>query len=563
MRQVGLTGVLVLMLACIGSANGQEAAATTPFTGVFTYHNNNARTGLNASETILTPVNVNSASFGKLATYVIDGYVHAQPLYVPNVSIPNQGTHNVVYVATENDSVYAFDADGSLAAPLWQKSFINAAAGITPVPCGDIDVASHCDFHSASAPVGILPTAVIDIASQTMYVEARTKENGSYFHRLHALDIATGAEKFGGPIVIAASIPGSGEGGNGTTLTFDPLRQNSRPGLLYLNGVVYIGFAGRGDIHPYHGWLFGYSPDPTTQVLSLISVFNTTPNAGSLSCTGSQGAGGIWSPGALSSDSNGFLYASVGQGYFDATVNDYGDSYLKFSIGTAGLQLMDYFTPFNQMNLNCFDWDAGSGSPLILPNQSNTTHPHLLVVGTKEGEAQSKYNPKGRIYLIDRDNMGAFNAAGDKIVQELSGTSGLIFNSFAFWNGRLYVGGQGRQLQIFKLKNGLFSTAPVSQTSTSFFNSGTNPTVSSNGSTNGIVWTPVQVGSTGNQFELRAYDATNLGILLYSTAQVPARDAIGGFTHHASATIANGKVYFASSDLTDLQGKFFIFGPLP
>jgi len=563
MRGFGLAGILALILSCIGWAQAQTTATTPAFNGVLTYHNNNARTGLNGSETVLTPANVNSTGFGKLKTYAIDGYVHAQPLYVNNVFIPSKNkSYNVVYVATENDTVYAFDAAGVEQAALWTRKFASPPT-ITAVPCGDIeDAASHCDFNSLTAPVGIVATPVIDKATNTLYVEARTKENGSYFHRLHALNLATGAEKFGGPIAIKGSVPGTGEGGNGTTVTFDPLRQNSRPGLLFLKGVVYMGFASRGDIHPYHGWIFGYAPDATTHVLKRVAIFNTTPNTGSFSCTGSQGAGGIWSPGALSSDPNGFLYASVGQGYFDSTISDYGNSYLKFTASASGLQLSDFFAPTNQMDLDCFDWDAGSGSPLILPTQSNTTHPNLLVVGTKEGEGQPTYQPKGRIYLIDRDNMGSFNSS-DQIVQELQGTAGLVYNPFAFWNGRLYVGASGRPMQFYTLKNGLLSSQPVSQTTTSFTNNGVSPTISSNGTTNGILWAAVRIGTTGSQFELRAYDATNLKTMLYSTAQVPARDAVGGLTHHASVTIANGKVYLAGSDLNDLQGKFFIFGLLP
>jgi len=491
--------------------------------GVFTYHNDNARSALNSQETVLTPANVNSTQFGKLLTFPLDGYVHAQPLYVANVSIPHQGVHNVVYVATENDSVYAFDADGKSSKPLWHRSFVNRARGIIPVPCRDIEIFySHCDLSSPNAPVGIVSTPVIDPASNTMYVNARTKENGVHFHRLHALDITTGAEKFGGPVAITASVAGNGEGSKNGMLAFDPLRENNRPGLLLLNGVVYIAYAGRGDIHPYHGWLLGYAPD-AKGILTQVAVFNTTPNAGKLPCNGTQGAGGIWGVGAVSADGSGNIFSGVGQGFFQPSSGNFGDSFLK--LGTSsGLQLLDYFTPFNQAKMDCKDWDAGSGGTMILPDQMGTTHPHLLVVGTKEGETDPKYFPQGRIYLLDRDQLGKFNPKHDDIVQDLPGISGLIFNSPAYWNQNVFIGGDGKPLQCFGLKNGLLSTSPTSQTTASFTSSGVNPTVSSSGSTNGIVWVLGHLTGSGSKYELLAYDATNLATQLYSSDQVPARN---------------------------------------
>lgn len=529
--------------------------------GVFTYHNDNARTALNSQETVLTTANVNSTQFGKLSSYPLDGYVHAQPLYVANVTIPGQGTHNVLYVATENDSIYAFDADNKSSKPLWHRSFVDRARRITPVPCKDIEIFySHCDLKDPNAPVGVVSTPVIDPSSNTMYLDARTKENGVHFHRLHALDIATGEEKFGGPIAITASVPGTGEGSKHGVLDFNPLRQNNRPALLLLNGVVYVAYASRGDIHPYHGWLLGYAPDANGK-LAQVAVFNTTPNAGKLNCNASEGGGGIWAAGAVSADSNSNIFLGTGQGFFDTASGNYGDSFLK--LGTnGGLQLLDYFTPFTQAKMDCRDWDAGSGGTLILPDQTGTSHPHLLVVGTKEGESDSKYFPQGRIYLLDRDQMGKFNPKKDEIAQELNGISGLIFNSPAYWNQNVYINGNQKPLQCFGLKNGLLSTSPVSQTSDTFADSGVNPTASSNGLTNGIVWVLGHVVSTTSSNQLVAYDATNLATELYDSNQIPARDAINGLTKHSSATVANGRVYFASSDLNDLRSTLFVFGPL-
>ncbi len=259
---------------------------------VLTYHNDNARTGQNLQETVLTPANVNSTQFGKLFTHAVDGYVYAQPLYVSNVAMPNNGTHNVVYVATEHDSVYAFDADdrlGSNASPLWKASFVNARARVHTVPARDVGA------NDVVPEMGITGTPVIDATSGTLYVVANTKEyqgrSHAYVYRLHALDIATGAEKFGGPVVISASVPGTGDGG--TTDVLDPLRHLQRPGLLLVNGVVYIAFGSHGDVGTYHGWLLGY--DATT--LQQVGVYNTTPN-------GAQGA--IWQSGAgPAADANG------------------------------------------------------------------------------------------------------------------------------------------------------------------------------------------------------------------------------------------------------------------
>ena len=322
--------------------------------GVLTWHNDNSRTGQNLKESILTLTNVNSTQFGKKFTRAVDGRIYAQPLYVPNVNIPGKGTHNVVYVATENDSVYAFDAGGTPTTPLWHRAFTNPTKGITSVPCADTP---SCLVMGLI--VGITGTPVIDSTSKTLYVVAFTKENGSYFQRLHALDITTGAEKFGGPVVIQASVRGTGAGSMGGTITFDPLIQNQRSALLLANGVVYIGWASFGDLGNYHGWVLGYN----ASTLEQVAVFNDTPN-------GSQG--GIWqSGGGLSAAPGGSaVFLQTGNGTFDANQTgavDYGDSFLRLST-TSGLSVVDYFTPDNQSTLDDMDVDLGSGAGLIPPN---------------------------------------------------------------------------------------------------------------------------------------------------------------------------------------------------
>jgi hypothetical protein len=398
---------------------------------VFTQHNDNMRTGLNSNEATLTSSNVNTATFGKLASLPVDGYVYAQPLYKSNVTIGN-GVHNIVFAATEDDSVYAFDADSS--ALLWHASMIDVAHGATSgeVP-GDIldDLKPNPSFVCADIVphVGITSTPVIDPSSGTMYVEAKSKKtDGTYIHRLHMIDITTGAEKSPGPTVITATVPGTSDGGN--TITFDPLYQHNRPGLLLSNGTIYLGYASHCDATPYHGWIFAYSASHLTQT----AVFITTPNG--------EGLGGIWMSGAgLAADSSGNLFTATGNGNYDAT--DVGDSVLKLNGST--LTLSDYFTPFDQSNDDVNDFDVASGGTMLLPDQPGS-HPHELVQGTKSG----------MIYVIDRDQMTTNNQhycsgcnSDPEIVQEINTgfSAGWMWGSPAYWNGMIYFWGNGDVLK--------------------------------------------------------------------------------------------------------------------
>ena len=360
--------------------------------GVFTHHNDVARTGQNLTETILTPAVVQMATFGKLATFQTDGIAHAAPLYVANVNIPGTGVRNVVYVATEHDSVYAFDADGPGGAPIWKTSFINPTAGITSVPNGD--TGECCDIQPE---IGITGTPVVDPNSRTLYVVGKTKEGPTmYVQRLHALDLATGAEKFGGPVVIAASVPGTGAGAVNGVVAFNALRQNQRTALLLHNGVVYFGFGSHGDVQPYHGWLLGYNASTLQQVF----VFNTTPNG--------EG-GGIWqSGGGLTIDTAGNFFFATGDGTFDANLGgiNYGNSFLRLSpTGTV----VDSFTPHDQSALDANNLDLDAGGMILLPNQPGR-HPHLIVSAGKNGS----------VYMVDRDNMTGYHAT-DQNVQTLAG----------------------------------------------------------------------------------------------------------------------------------------------
>ncbi|HVW09702.1 MAG TPA: PQQ-binding-like beta-propeller repeat protein, partial [Bryobacteraceae bacterium] len=345
-----------------------------------TYQYDLARTGANTNEVILNKANVNPNAFGLLYTYPVDGTIYGQPLYVANVNIPGKGTHNVVYVATENDSVYAFDADsGADGGPLWQDTF--ASSGVMPVPSSDVSC------QQIDPEIGITSTPVIDLSRGSIYVVAMTLENGNYVQRLHALDLATGAEKTNSPVEIQATYPGTGEGGS--TLVFDPRNYKQRPGLLLLNGVVYTSWSSHCDIGAYHGWLIGYDGG----TLQQVSVYNNTPN-------GNQGS--FWDGGAApAADSNGNIFLVSGNGSFDGAQN-LGESYIKLS-SAGGLGVADYFTPFNYASLNGADLDTGSaGVALIGDEAGSAAHPHLMTGAGKEG----------RIYLLDRDNMGKLSTSG-------------------------------------------------------------------------------------------------------------------------------------------------------
>ncbi len=518
LRPVLLAGLLLTLSATLAAQ-----------VQVTTQHNDNSRTGQNLQETLLTPANVNSSQFGKLFSVAVDGYVYAQPLYLPNVSIPAKGVHNVVYVATEHDSVYALDADNNMA-PLWQVSFINPAQGITTVSTQDV----NC-YDGVVPEIGITATPVIDPATNTLYVVAETKENGSFFHRLHALDLQTGAEKFGGPVTISGSVPGHGSGSVGGILTFNPLMHLSRPGLLRNGSNVFISWASNCDNSPYHGWVMAYDKGSLQQKTIWVS----TPNGN---------AGGFWMSGVgMAADSAGNLFVPTGNGTFETSGSptDFGDSILRLSLGAASLSVADYFTPYDEATLDQRDHDLGSGGVLLLPDQPGS-HPHELVQAGKEGS----------IYVVDRDNMGHFNPTDNsQIVQNLVGQIRHLFSAPAYWNNTVFFGAWTDSLKAFSLSNGMLSTTPISQTSTTFYYPGPSPSISSNGNSNGIVWV-LQTDSlvnNGNEV-LHAYDATNLATELYNTLQNLDRDDPGGAVKYAVPSVANGRVYVGAA------GQMSVFG---
>ncbi len=439
---------------------------------ILTSRYDNARTGANTNEFLLTPGNVNVNTFGRLFTYAVDGYIYTQPLYVANLAIPGQGTHNVVFVATEEDSVYAFDADSNLGTNgglLWHT---NLGTWILS-DNGEFGNRYAAQYPDLVPDVGITGTPVIDLASGTIYVDAATREVGAttnYYHRIHALNITNGAEQSYSPVVVAASVPGTGVGGTGSVVPFDPRQQLQRPGLTLVGGMLLAAYGGYADTDPYHGWVLGFNAANLHPLTNYI--FCTTPNA-TISAFGTHaGEGAIWMDGnGLCVDANTNIFFETGNGSFSANTNggDYSDSLVKLS-ATNRLTVADYFTPYDQATLAANDTDLGSGAPLLLPDSvGSAAHPHLIVGCGKEGT----------IYLVDRENMGHYNALNNnQIVQSLPGAVGGTWSSPAYFNNEIYYQGTGDVMKAFAITNGVITAAPASESRTSFSAYGGTPTLS-------------------------------------------------------------------------------------
>ena len=516
---VGTHTVTVRTSDLLQSASAMVYVVNHP--GVFTHHNDNLRTGQNLNETVLTPATVTAAGFGKLFSYAIDGLALASPLYAANVSIPGRGFHNVVYVATEHNSVYAFDADGLDTLPLWHVSFLGP--GVTTVPC--VDVGECGDIPDE---IGITGTPVIDPATATLYVVAKTKEGTNYVQRLHAMDIMTGGEKFGGPVEIQATVPGNGVGSQNGQLPFLSLRENQRPALLLNNSVIYIAFGSHGDVEPYHGWVIGYN----ASTLQRVFAFCVTPN--------NEGAGVWQSGGGLAADAAGNAYFASGDGTFTGDVGgiDYGDSYVK--VNATG-SVLDYFTPHDQLALDQGNLDLCAGGVILLPDQPGS-HPHLLIGSGKNAT----------VYVVNRDSMGHFNPVDDShAVQTLpnifpNGTPepGNYINP-VYFNGTVYFSPVADNIQSFPLTNGLLTTAPTSRSVESYAYPGGALAVSANGTSNAILWT-VQRNDATSPAVLFAYDPANLGNVFYNSSQAGARDLLDAAAKFNVPLVVNGKVFIAT-----------------
>jgi len=519
------------------SVSTSAMVAVTDLAGVYTHHNDNARTGQNLKEYGLTPATVNSASFGQLFSCPVDGYVYAEPLWVANLNFG--GTmRNVVFIATEHDSVYAFDADSSNSCvPLWQVSFLGS--GVTPFSPSDIN--GNGDIVPE---IGITSTPVIDPSTNTIYVVPKTKEtvgtvsgqacstsSPCYVHRLHALDLTTGAEKFGGPVLISAP-------------NFTALRHLQRPALLLANNTVYLAFAAHGDQCNYAGWVMGYNPSTLAQI--FVNAL-TDPTLGNCN------KGGIWQGGAgPAADASGNVYVNTGNGIYDGVAN-YGDSAVKLSPSGS---ILDWFTPFNQATFDANDIDLASSGVLILPDSvGSSAHPHLAISTGKVAI----------LYLLDQTSMGKFNSSTNNDVQEVvpvppSNTTlsdGGNYGNVAYWNGNVYTTGQNFPLSQFHIANGTISTPQFATSTNTFPPRGGIPTVSANGTAGGIVWIIDYTGwQNGTASILDAYDATNVGTLLFSSPGTGAASA-GLAVKFTVPTVANSRVYVGG------QYSFSVFGLLP
>jgi hypothetical protein len=496
----------------------------------------NMRTGANLSETILTPQNVNARQFGKISSLPVDGAVYAQPLYLSQVNVPGKGLLNLLFVATEHDSVYAFDTGRNSPDPVWHVNLLSGNSGSSTVAASDV----QCPFISPE--IGITATPVIDIETGTIFVLTRTKSragfisSATYSQQLHALAITTGHEKFGGPVEIRASVPGTGEGNSGGQISFNALRENPRAALLLSKGVVYLTWASSCDVGPYHGWVMAYD----ARRLKQLAVFNTSPDAGE---------SGIWqSDTGPAADDQGNVYVSTGNGQFDATTSggrDYGDTLLKLHLQGSRLVVTDFFTPANQQELTASDSDLGSGGPLLLPRKSGSGAVGL-VFGGKEGV----------LYDVDPNKMsGVQGSSGAPAVESFQLSSG-IYSAPAYWNGNLYTYASEDFVKQFAVKDGKVSDPYSARGKERSMFSGGTPTVSANKDRNGIVWI-VETRAWnrgGTRAILRAYDALNVARQLYSSDQARSRDQAATAVRFTIPLVANGRVYVGGVKQIDVYG---------
>lgn len=508
------------------------SVGVTDLVGVTTWRNDRAHSGINAHEYALTSENVVSSRFGKLFSCPVDGWIFAQPLWMANLSVRGQ-RHNVVFVATENDSLYAFDADGPGCKPVWPSP------NVSLIPAGEkIASLDDLDFDSiALGPfTGITGTPVIDPSSKTIYLVAITENTstGEIIQRLHAIDITTGQERPKSPVVIAATVNGKASDNSNGVVKFVAKKEKQRAALLLLNGVVYICWGSYFDKDPYHGWVIGYN----ASTLAQVSVFNDTIDGG---------RGGIWMSAANpATDPDGNLYLVSGNGDFNANNaggRNFGDTFLKLH-PAGGLSVSDWFTPFDQKDLAAQDLDLGGGGAVILPDQSAAPAPHLVL-----GSAKS-----GMLYLLNRDHLGHFNASDNsQIVQSFLVDKNGIYSTPLFWQNTLYVVADMAPVRAFRFSaaTGQFETSPSSQSSHTYDYPGATPALSAAGDKNAILWVidPAKPGV------LHAYDASNLNTESWNSSEAKNnRDQAGRGLKFTVPTVANGKVYVGTRTELDVYG---------
>lgn len=561
--KVTVTAVLAANSSISGSSSITVVANSggPSLAGVFSWRNDTRISGVNTQEAFLSPASIRntpSAQFGKLFACPVDGEVYAQPLYAKNVSIAGGGLHNVVFVATEHDSVFAFDADTSPCQTLWRISFLNSTNGVTSVPacytangaCTDGGTSNDVGSNDITPEIGITGTPVINPATGVLYVVSKTRtlspSGATYTQELHALDITTGNEEPFSPTVIQAMSVGTGAGTTGQNqVPLDSLRENQSGALALFGGNIYIPFGSHGDVDPFHGWLLAYNAN----TLAQVAVFDTTPNS-------SPSRGGISQSGAAPSfDSSGNIFVVTGLGVFDANSTiapntEYAQTLLKLSPNpaTRTFAVQSSFTPFNQLVMTSDAQSLGTTGALLLPDQTNGP-PHLAVIASQPGT----------LYLINRDALGGFTPGGpDNVPQELN-LGGPAYGTPVFWQGALYTTAVGQTLSAYSLSNGVLNTAPSTNSPETFAFPAASPVISSNGAGDGIVWlvdsSGYGGGSPATPAILHAYDATNVGNELYNSSTNSA-DAAGLAVKFAVPTVANGKVYVGT------QGELSVYGLL-
>jgi hypothetical protein len=521
-RKPGLSGKSTILACLLTVVLALTASAFA--TDVVTYHNDMARSGQNLQETILTTNNVNSSGFGKLFTMPVDSVIDAEPLYLSGVSIAGT-THNVLYTVTENDSVYAFDADTGV--QLWKVSLLQSGES----PSGDMGCSQ------ISPQIGITSTPVIDRSSGphgTIYVVAMSVKSSTYFQRIHALDMTTGQEEFGGPVAVQAKYPGTGDNSKNGYVIFDPKQYAERSGLLLLDHTIFTAWTSHCDFRPYTGWIIAYSES----TLKQVAVLDVTPN-------GNEGS--IWQAGAGMASDGSNIYFLDANGVFDTTLNsqgfpqngDYGNAIVKLSTTGNKLQVADYFNMYNTVAESDSDEDLGSGGILLLPQMKDSTGTtRYLAIGAGKDS---------NIYIVDRTNMGKFNPNNDNaIYQEIDGAlSGGIWSMPAYFDGSVYYGPTGNNLLQFTFSQAKLGISPASHSSATFEYPGSTPSVSANGSTNGIVWA---IEHSDPNDVLHAYPAGNLAKELYNSNQASGgRDSFGQASHFGTPMIVNGKVYVGTT----------------
>ncbi len=520
-----------------GATTSTSAKLTViPITDVVTFHNDAARTGQNLTETLLTPTNVNSSQFGKLGFYSTDGRVDAQPLYVASVAVPNNGKHNLLIVATEHGSVYAFDADSG--ATIWRASTL-----------GPGETSSDDFLCGPGTPeIGVTATPVIDRwhgANGAVYLVAMTEDlSGNYHQRLHALDLALGSELASSPSEIRATYPGTGDNSDGNNVVFAPAQYFERSALLLLNNVVYMTWASHCDVRPYTGWIMGYSASSLAQV----SVLNITPNA-------DQGA--IWmSAGGPAADNTGNIYFAQGNGYFDSTLNpagfpvdgNYGNAFMKLST-LGSLSVADYFEMDNQQSENAGDRDLGAGGVVLLPDVKDASGQpmHLAISAGKDAT----------LYVLNRDSVGKSSPNDENIYQKLTGVLPRgIWSTPAYFNNTIYYGPVFSPIRAFSISNAKLSPNATAQTPNAFGYPGATPSISANGASSGIVWA-VEMVATTSPSVLHAYDTSTLNELYNSNQASGGRDLFGNGNKYITPTIVNGKVFVGTPN------GVAVFGLLP